>query len=84
MKNSLLLVIAGLLLAAPAWAQGTAGNTPNTGPEGTGNFVVGKPEGGSTGYVTGQSRERDASYTKPEGEGTSFVGGKPADERSRR
>jgi hypothetical protein len=79
MKNSLPLVVAGFLVAAPAWAQGTAGNTPNTGPEGTGNFVVGKPEGKSTGNVTGQSRERDANYAKPEGEGTSFVGGKPAD-----
>jgi hypothetical protein len=80
MKNSLPLVIAGLLLAAPALAQGTAGNTPNTGPEGTGNFVAGKPEGEGTGYVTGRSRERDASYTRPEGEGTSYVGGKPANQ----
>jgi hypothetical protein len=31
MKNSFPLVIAGLLFAAPALAQGTAGNTPNTG-----------------------------------------------------
>jgi hypothetical protein len=41
-KNSRPLIIAGFLLAAPALAQGTAGNTPNTGPEGTGNFVAGK------------------------------------------
>jgi hypothetical protein len=78
MKNSLPLVIAGLLLAAPAFAQGTAGNTPNSGPEGSGNFVAGKPEGDGTGYVTGRSRERDASYTRPEGEGKSYVGGRPA------
>ncbi len=79
MKYSFPLVIVGLLLAAPALAQGTAGNTPNTGPQGTGNFVAGKPEGEGTGYVTGGSREQDASYTRPEGEGTNYVGWKPAD-----
>ena len=80
MKYSFSLVIAGLLLAAPALAQGTAGNTPNTGPQGTGNFVAGKPEGEGTGYVTGRSREQDANYARPEGEGTGYVGGKPADQ----
>src|ERR1700744_6326264 len=80
MKNSFPLVIAGFLLATPALAQGTAGNTPNTGPEGSGNFVAGKPEGEGTGYVSGRPRERDASYMRPEGEGTSYVGGKPANE----
>jgi hypothetical protein len=80
MKNSFPLVIAGLLLAAPALAQGTAGNTPNTGPEGTGNFVGGLPVGEGTGYVAGRPREQDAGYTRPEGEGTSYVGGKPANQ----
>jgi cache 3/cache 2 fusion protein len=37
----LVFVAAGLLVAAPAFAQGTAGGTPNTGPQGTGNFVAG-------------------------------------------
>jgi hypothetical protein len=80
MKNSFPLIVAGLLLAAPALAQGTAGNTPNTGPQGTGNFVAGKPEGEGTGYVAGRPREQDAGYTRPEGEGTSYVGGKPANQ----
>src|SRR4051812_27408562 len=77
MRYSFPLVIVVLLLAAPALAQGTAGNTPNTGPQGTGNFVAGKPEGEGTGYVGGKPREQDASYGKPEGEGTNYVGGKP-------
>jgi hypothetical protein len=38
------LLAAGLLAAAPAFAQ-TAGGTANTGPQGSGNFVAGKPEG---------------------------------------
>ena len=37
------LLAAGLLAAAPAFAQ-TAGGTQNTGPQGTGNFVAGKPK----------------------------------------
>ena len=45
------LLAAGLLAAAPAFAQ-TAGGTANTGPQGTGNFVAGKPEGnGNFGLV---------------------------------
>ena len=36
------LLAAGLMAAAPAFAQ-TAGGTTNTGPQGTGNFVSGKP-----------------------------------------
>jgi hypothetical protein len=52
----------GLLAAAPVFAQ-TAGNTPNTGPQGTGNFVAGRPEGQGTSFVAG----------RPEGQGTSFV-----------
>jgi hypothetical protein len=83
MKNSFRFLITGFLLATPALAQGTAGNTPNTGPEGSGNFVAGKPEGEGTGYVSGRPRERDASYMRPEGEGTSYVGGKPANERNK-
>ena len=38
------LLAAGLLAVAPAFAQGTAGGTQNTGPQGTGNFVAGKPK----------------------------------------
>ena len=45
------LLAAGLLAAAPAFAQ-TSGGTANTGPQGTGNFVAGKPEGnGNFGLV---------------------------------
>src|SRR3954451_8027444 len=81
MKYSFPLVIVVLLLAAPALAQGTAGNTPNTRPQGTGNFVAGQPEGEGTGYVTGRSRELDASHTRPEGEGTiTSVGSRPTTE----
>jgi hypothetical protein len=43
MRTTLALIVAGLLAAGPAFAQGTAGGTPNTGPQGTGNFVSGKP-----------------------------------------
>jgi hypothetical protein len=43
MKIAFALVAAGLMAAGPAFAQGTAGGTPNTGPQGTGNFVSGKP-----------------------------------------
>ncbi|MEA2839795.1 MAG: hypothetical protein QOF41_1125 [Methylobacteriaceae bacterium] len=60
------LLAAGLLAAAPAFAQ-TAGGTTNTGPQGTGNFVAGKPEG-SGNFVAG----------KPEGTGNP-VAGKPKD-----
>jgi hypothetical protein len=42
MKIVLAFAFAGLLAASPALA-GLAGDTPNTGPEGTGNFVAGKP-----------------------------------------
>jgi Cache 3/Cache 2 fusion domain len=48
----LVFVAAGLLVAAPAFAQGTAGGTPNTGPQGTGNFVAGKAEGNGN-FVAG-------------------------------
>ena len=42
MHNLKLAVLAaGLLTAFPVLAQ-TAGNTPNTGPQGTGNFVAGQ------------------------------------------
>ena len=78
MKHLLPLVAVAYLVASPAFAQGTAGNTPNTGPQGSGNFVAGKPEGEGTSFVGGKPREQDASYGKPEGEGTSYVGGKPA------
>ena len=45
------LLAAGLLAAAPAFAQ-TAGGTANTGPQGSGNFVAGKPEGNGN-FVAG-------------------------------
>jgi hypothetical protein len=58
------LLAASCVVVAPAFAQ-TAGNTPNTGPQGSGNFVAGQPEGTGTSFVAG----------KPEGEGTGFVKG---------
>jgi hypothetical protein len=64
--NAMILAVSCIVIA-PAFAQ-TAGNTANTGPQGSGNFVAGKPEGTGTSFVAG----------KPEGEGTSFVKGKKA------
>jgi hypothetical protein len=49
------LLAAGLLVAAPAFAQ-TAGGTQNTGPQGTGNFVAGKPEGNGN-FVAGKPKD---------------------------
>src|SRR6476660_2102063 len=49
------LLAAGLLAAAPAFAQ-TAGGTANTGPQGSGNFVAGKPEG-SGNFVAGKPKD---------------------------
>jgi hypothetical protein len=46
---------AGLLAAAPAFAQ-RAGGTQNTGPQGTGNFVAGKPEGNGN-FVAGKPKD---------------------------
>ena len=46
MKTVLAFAIIGVLAAAPALAgpyAGLAGDTPDTGPQGTGNFVSGKP-----------------------------------------
>ena len=71
LAKSTLAAIA-LVISIPAFAQ-TAGNTPNTGPQGTGNFVAGKPEGTGTSYVAG----------KPEGEGTGYVKGKAKKEKSK-
>jgi hypothetical protein len=73
----LAFVAAGLLVAAPAFAQ-TAGGTQNTGPQGTGNFVAGKPEG-SGNFVAGKP-EGNGNFVagKPEGNGN-FVAGKPKD-----
>jgi hypothetical protein len=58
-KTSFALVVAGLMAAGPALAQGmggtgTAGGTQNTGPQGTGNFVSGKP-GDPGAAATGRS-----------------------------
>jgi len=71
------LVVAGLMSVAPAFAQ-TAGGTQNTGPQGSGNFVAGKPEG-SGNFVAGKP-EGSGNFVagKPEGNGN-FVGGKPKD-----
>jgi hypothetical protein len=47
MKTVRAFVLAGVLAASPAFAgpySGLAGDTPNTGPEGTGNFVAGQTE----------------------------------------
>jgi hypothetical protein len=69
MKTGLAFALVGLLTASPAFA-GPAGDTPNTGPEGSGNFVAG---------LAG-----DAQNTGPEGSGN-FVSGKagnPANAKS--
>jgi serine protease Do len=61
-----MLLAAPCVVVAPAFAQ-TAGNTSNTGPQGSGNFVAGQPPPEATiGFVAG----------KPAGEGTGFVKGK--------
>ena len=39
-----MMLVASCAIVAPALAQ-TAGGTQNSGPQGTGNFVAGKPEG---------------------------------------
>jgi hypothetical protein len=61
----ILLISIAVFASLPALAQ-TAGNTPNTGPQGTGNFVVGNPAGNGTDFVAGN----------PAGNGTDFVKGK--------
>ena len=67
MKTIKLAVLtAGLLSSLPVLAQ-TAGDTENTGPQGTGNFVAGQTERYGT-PVAG----------KPEGTGNP-VAGRPAD-----
>jgi hypothetical protein len=65
-KIKLAVLAAGLLTSLPVLAQ-TAGNTPNTGPQGTGNFVAGQT-----------SREGTPVVGKPEGTGNP-VAGQPAD-----
>jgi hypothetical protein len=73
----LAFLAAGLLAAAPAFAQ-TAGGTQNIGPQGTGNFVAGKPEGNGN-FVAGQTNRIGTPVAgKPEGNGN-FVAGKPKD-----
>src|SRR3954462_15633459 len=76
------LLAAGLLAAAPAFAQ-TAGGTANTGPQGSGNFVAGKPEGNGN-FVAGKP-EGNGNFVagKPEGNGN-FVAGKPKDRNNYR
>lgn len=65
MNKLKIALLAGTLLgSAPAFAQ-LAGDTQNTGPQGTGNFVRGNPEGNGTDFVRGN----------PAGNGTDFVKG---------
>jgi hypothetical protein len=71
----LALLAAGLLASAPVFAQGTAGGTQNTGPQGTGNFVAGKPEGNGN-FVSGTAG--NSTNNGAEGSGN-FVNGKPKD-----
>jgi len=65
MKTVLAFAFASLLAASPALA-GLAGDTPNTGPEGTGNFVSGKP-----GNPAKAKSERSATKTKNTTSGSS-------------
>jgi hypothetical protein len=65
-KIKVAVLAAGLLASLPVLAQ-TAGNTPNTGPQGTGNFVAGQT-----------NREGTPVAGKPEGTGNP-VAGQPAD-----
>ena len=44
MKTVRAFVLVSVLAASPAFAAGPAGDTPNTGPEGSGNFVAGQTE----------------------------------------
>ena len=50
------LVVAGLISVAPAFAQ-TAGGTQNTGPQGSGNFVAGKPKDSASNFVAGKPKD---------------------------
>jgi hypothetical protein len=63
--RKIIVVTVGIFTCVPAFAQ-TAGDTPNTGPQGTGNFVVGNPAGNGTDFVAGN----------PAGNGADFVKGK--------
>ena len=65
MMLKIIVLSVGIFASLPAFAQ-TAGDTPNTGPQGTGNFVAGNPEGNGTAFVAGN----------PAGNGTDFVKGK--------
>jgi hypothetical protein len=57
-------ILAATLASTPALAQ-LAGDTQNTGPQGTGNFVSENPAGNGTDFVRGN----------PAGNGTDFVKG---------
>jgi hypothetical protein len=63
--RKIIFLSVGILASGPAFAQ-LAGDTQNTGPQGTGNFVVGNPAGNGTDFVAGN----------PAGNGTDFVKGK--------
>jgi hypothetical protein len=59
-----MLLAASCVVVAPAFAQ-TAGNTPNTGPQGSGNFVADQPEGTGTSFVAGKPEGGRASSKEP-------------------
>jgi hypothetical protein len=67
-----------LAVSIPAFAQ-TAGNTPNTGPQGTGNFVSGGPAEQGPAFVSGNPAGQGTDFVSgnPAGQGTDFVRGQP-------
>ena len=75
MKMKLGLTFAAMLIAAPAFAQtGTAGGTQNSGPQGTGNFVSGKP-GNPSDANSGRSGSSGTSNNMSGTSGTSGTTG---------
>jgi hypothetical protein len=75
MKTKLGLILAAVLISAPAFAQtGTAGGTQNTGPQGTGNFVSGKP-GNANKATSGRSGSSGTTNNMSGTSGTSGTSG---------
>jgi hypothetical protein len=69
MKTVLAFVFAGVLAASSALAgpyAGLAGDTPNSGPEGSGNFVSGKP-GNPAKAKSGRSATKSLKSTTSSG-----------------
>ena len=63
-KVKILMLAASCVVVAPAFAQ-TAGNTPNTGPQGSGNFVAGQsPPEAPIGFVAGKPEEKGQPSSK--------------------